>query len=105
MTIYGIAVTGSLTAGLAWLAMLGLQLVTAVVAFRLDRESLRPLWSLPLQQFVYRQLLYVILIRAIAAALAGVALRWHKLKRTGAAAAHVAGTVDGPGSDARAVTP
>jgi len=96
LTIYGIAVTGSLTTGLAWLAMLGLQLATAVVAFRLDRESLRPLWSLPLQQFVYRQVLYVILLRSVAAALAGVALRWHKLQRTGAAAAHASGSVPRP---------
>ena len=95
MTIYGIAVTGNLSAGLAWLAMLGLQLLTAVVAFRLDRESLRPLWSLPLQQFVYRQLLYLILMRSVTAALAGVALRWHKLKRTGAAA-HVLSSVRSP---------
>jgi cellulose synthase/poly-beta-1,6-N-acetylglucosamine synthase-like glycosyltransferase/peptidoglycan/xylan/chitin deacetylase (PgdA/CDA1 family) len=91
MTIYGIAVSGDLTAGVAWLAMLGLQLFTAVIAFRLDRESLRPLWSLPLQQFVYRQLLYIVLVRSVAAALAGVALRWHKLQRTGAAAAHASG--------------
>jgi Glycosyltransferases, probably involved in cell wall biogenesis len=90
MTIYGILVSGNFSTGLAWLAMLGLQLVTAVIAFRLDGESLRPLWSLPLQQFVYRQLLYIILVRSVVAALAGVALRWHKLQRTGAAAAHVA---------------
>ncbi|MBX6748621.1 MAG: glycosyltransferase family 2 protein [Micromonosporaceae bacterium] len=95
MTIYGLAVTGSLTAGLGWLAMLGLQLITAVVAFRLDREPLRPLWSLPLQQFVYRQLLYIVLVRSVAAALAGVALRWHKLHRTGAAAAHASGAASG----------
>jgi cellulose synthase/poly-beta-1,6-N-acetylglucosamine synthase-like glycosyltransferase/peptidoglycan/xylan/chitin deacetylase (PgdA/CDA1 family) len=90
MTIYGIAVTGNFSAALAWLAMLGLQLVTAAIAFRLDGESLRPLWSLPLQQFVYRQLLYTILVRSVVAALAGVALRWHKLQRIGAAAARVA---------------
>jgi hypothetical protein len=34
-----------------------LQFVIAVIAFRLDRKSLRPLWVLPLQQFVYRQLM------------------------------------------------
>jgi len=93
MTIYGLVVSGSFTTGLAWLVMLGLQVVTAVVAFRLDGESLRPLWSLPLQQFVYRQLLSIILVRSFVAALAGVALRWHKLPRTGAAAAHVSHSV------------
>jgi hypothetical protein len=48
------AVTGNLS--LAWLAMLRVPVVTAVVAFRLDRESLCPLWRLPRQQFVYGQL-------------------------------------------------
>ena len=33
-------------------------------AFRLDREPLRPLWSLPLQQFVYRQLMYLVVIQS-----------------------------------------
>jgi phage tail sheath gpL-like len=36
---------------IGWLAVLVLQAVTAVLAFRLDREPLRPLWTLPLQQF------------------------------------------------------
>ena len=30
----------------------------AAYAFRLDKERLGPLWTLPLQQFVYRQLMY-----------------------------------------------
>ena len=29
----------------AWLGMLALQALTAAVAFRMDRESLRPLWT------------------------------------------------------------
>jgi hypothetical protein len=32
-----------------------------IYAFRLDKESLGPLWRLPLQQFVYRQLMYLVL--------------------------------------------
>jgi cellulose synthase/poly-beta-1,6-N-acetylglucosamine synthase-like glycosyltransferase len=93
LTVYGIAVQGRWEAGIAWMAMLALQFLTAVVAFRLDRESLRPLWSLPLQQFVYRQLIYVILVRSVVTAMTGAAMRWQKLHRTGAAAAHVAGTI------------
>lgn len=88
LTVYGLAV-GHRRAGLAWLGMLTLQLIAAVVAFRLDRESLRPLWSLPLQQVAYRQLFYLVLLRSVGAALAGVALRWQKLHRTGAAAEHL----------------
>ena len=50
-----------------------------MVAFRLDREPLRPLWALPLQQFVYRQLMYLVLIQSAITALTGGRLRWQKL--------------------------
>lgn len=67
----------------AWLAMLAVQFVTAVVAFRLDREKLGVLWVLPLQQFVYRQLMYLVLIQSVVTALTGGRLGWQKLRRTG----------------------
>ena len=47
-----------------WLGFLAMQLLAGAYAFRLDRESLRPLWSLPLQQFVYRQLMYLVVIQS-----------------------------------------
>lgn len=53
-------------------------------ALCLDRESLRPLWTMPLQQFVYRQLVYFIVLASVVSAFAGIRLPWHKLKRTGA---------------------
>ena len=59
------------------------QLALATYAFRLDREPLRPLWALPLQQFVYRQFMYAVIVQSVLAALAGVRLRWHKMERTG----------------------
>jgi hypothetical protein len=59
------------------------QLITAVLAFRLDREPLRPLWALPLQQLVYRQIMYLVLLHAAATALSGGTLKWQKLRRTG----------------------
>jgi hypothetical protein len=40
-------------AAIIWAAFNVLQLATGVYALRLDREPLRPLWALPLQQFVY----------------------------------------------------
>ncbi|MBX6751139.1 MAG: glycosyltransferase [Micromonosporaceae bacterium] len=92
VTFYGVVVRGQLSTALAWLGMLGLQFIVAVVAFRLDGESMRPLWSLPLQQFVYRQLLYLALLKSVGTALAGVAMRWQKIARTGAAAAHLSRT-------------
>jgi hypothetical protein len=63
--------------------MLSLQLITAIVAFRLDKEKLRVLWAVPLQQFIYRQIMYLVLIQSVVAAVTGARLRWHKLKRTG----------------------
>ena len=66
-----------------WLGFSALQLVVAVVAFRLDHERLRPLWTMPLQQFVYRQLMYLVVIHSTVTALTGAPLRWHKLQRTG----------------------
>ena len=60
-----------------------LQLALAVYAFRLDRESLRPLWALPLQQFVYRQLMYLVIIESTVSALVGARAHWRHLTRTG----------------------
>jgi hypothetical protein len=68
---------------LTWLAFLVVQYIGAVYAFRLDGERLRSLWALPLQQVVYRQLMYLVVIQSVASAFYGVRLRWHKLRRTG----------------------
>mgnify|MGYP002620571340 CR=1 FL=1 len=94
VTLYGVVVRGQISTALVWLGMLGFQFIVAIVAFRLDRESMRPLWSLPAQQFMYRQLLYLALLKSVGTALAGVALRWQKLVRTGAAAAHLSQAAD-----------
>jgi cellulose synthase/poly-beta-1,6-N-acetylglucosamine synthase-like glycosyltransferase/peptidoglycan/xylan/chitin deacetylase (PgdA/CDA1 family) len=85
LTIYGLVFFNWYETAFAWLAMLGLQFVTAFVAFRLDREKLRALWVLPLQQFAYRQLMYLVLIQSVVTALTGARLRWHKLRRAGTA--------------------
>ena len=66
-----------------WVGFLLLQVVTAAYALRLDKERLAPLWSLPLQQFVYRQLMYLVVIHSLVSAASGARLRWHKLERTG----------------------
>jgi cellulose synthase/poly-beta-1,6-N-acetylglucosamine synthase-like glycosyltransferase/peptidoglycan/xylan/chitin deacetylase (PgdA/CDA1 family) len=81
--IYGLLTGNATTAAIAWLGLQAAQYVAAVYAFRLDRESLRPLWTLPLQQVLYRQLMYLVVIQSVASALYGVRLRWHKLRRTG----------------------
>ncbi|HTJ35902.1 MAG TPA: glycosyltransferase [Dactylosporangium sp.] len=85
--VYGLFFFNWQITTIAWLAMLGMQMLTAIVAFRLDKERLRPLWVLPLQQFVYRQLMYIVLIQSMGTALTGARLRWHKLHRAGSAGA------------------
>jgi cellulose synthase/poly-beta-1,6-N-acetylglucosamine synthase-like glycosyltransferase/peptidoglycan/xylan/chitin deacetylase (PgdA/CDA1 family) len=83
MAVYGVLfLDRAVTIG-GWLAMLLVQTLTAVLAFRLDRESVRPLWTLPLQQIVYRQVMYVVLLASALAALTGRRLLWQKIRRTG----------------------
>ncbi|MCY1144896.1 bifunctional polysaccharide deacetylase/glycosyltransferase family 2 protein [Actinoplanes sp. Pm04-4] len=83
MLLYGLVFWELEETVVAWLGMLALQLFTAAVAFRFDRESLKPLWRLPLQQFAYRQLMYLVLMQSATTAMTGGRLRWHKLHRAG----------------------
>ncbi|MBG0561556.1 bifunctional polysaccharide deacetylase/glycosyltransferase family 2 protein [Actinoplanes aureus] len=85
MLVYGLVFWELSDTVTAWLGMLALQMFTAAVAFRFDRESMRPLLRLPLQQFAYRQLMYLVLIQSATTALTGGRLRWHKLNRAGLA--------------------
>ena len=70
--------------------------------------SLWAVWVLPLHQFLYRQLIYLIMMKSIITALTGVRLRWQKLSRVGAAAAHHHQHVDrrqlGGGTSAKAAS-
>jgi cellulose synthase/poly-beta-1,6-N-acetylglucosamine synthase-like glycosyltransferase len=67
-----------------WIGFNLIQLVVTVYALRLDRESFAGIWALPLQQFVYRQLMYLVVFHALSTAFSGVTTGWHKLGRTGA---------------------
>ncbi|MGX1560243.1 bifunctional polysaccharide deacetylase/glycosyltransferase family 2 protein [Streptomyces sp. NPDC055506] len=82
-TAYSMIFVDFTAALLAWLAVLGVQLVCAAYAFRLDREKYRYLLMMPLQQLAYRQMMYLVLIHSCVTALTGGRLRWQKLKRTG----------------------
>ncbi|MGW3018550.1 bifunctional polysaccharide deacetylase/glycosyltransferase family 2 protein [Streptomyces longwoodensis] len=82
-TVYSMVFVDLRAALLAWLAVLGVQLLCAAYAFRLDREKYRYLLMMPLQQLAYRQMMYLVLIHSCVTALTGGRLRWQKLKRTG----------------------
>ncbi len=81
--IYGLIFLDPVRIGLLWLVFLAVQFFMAAYAFRLDNERIRPLWTLPLQQFIYRQLMYLVVIQSVVTALAGVHLRWHRMERYG----------------------
>jgi hypothetical protein len=81
--VYGLIFLDPVRIAALWLAFLVVQLLMAVYAFRLDKESLRPLWTLPLQQFIYRQLMYLVVIQSVVTALTGIHLRWHRMERYG----------------------
>ena len=76
--------TDVLRMGAYWLAFVAIDLACGLVAYRLDvrSEKFRPLLLLA-QRFVYRQVMYSVVIRAVNAALAGMAQGWGKLERTG----------------------
>jgi GT2 family glycosyltransferase len=93
--LYGLLFLPPAKVALTWAAFTAAQAATAAYALRLDREPLSPLWSLPLQQIVYRQLMYLVVIQCTVMALLGGRLRWHRIARTGAAGAH-AGRPDQP---------
>jgi cellulose synthase/poly-beta-1,6-N-acetylglucosamine synthase-like glycosyltransferase len=81
--LYGLVFTSPGRTLIVWGAFNLIQLGIAVFAFTLDREPLRPLWALPLQQFVYRQLMYLVIIESSVSALKGVRSGWKHLPRTG----------------------
>ncbi|GAA3736664.1 cellulose synthase/poly-beta-1,6-N-acetylglucosamine synthase-like glycosyltransferase/peptidoglycan/xylan/chitin deacetylase (PgdA/CDA1 family) [Spinactinospora alkalitolerans] len=82
-TLYGVLFLDPAKTLLAWCAVLALQLAGGVYAFRLDRERMWPLLVLPLQQFVYRQLMYAIVLKSVVTAITGKRMGWRKLQRIG----------------------
>jgi cellulose synthase/poly-beta-1,6-N-acetylglucosamine synthase-like glycosyltransferase/peptidoglycan/xylan/chitin deacetylase (PgdA/CDA1 family) len=81
--LYGVLFLDPLPVLAYWAAFNALQLGLGAYAFRLDGEPMRALAWLPLQQFVYRQIMYLVVIESVLSAAAGTRLRWHKLERTG----------------------
>jgi cellulose synthase/poly-beta-1,6-N-acetylglucosamine synthase-like glycosyltransferase len=81
--VYELLFMGAFRALAVWGAFNLLQLATAAYGLWLDRESMRSLWSVPLQQFVYRQLMYLVIIESFISALKGARSGWRHLPRTG----------------------
>jgi cellulose synthase/poly-beta-1,6-N-acetylglucosamine synthase-like glycosyltransferase/spore germination protein YaaH/peptidoglycan/xylan/chitin deacetylase (PgdA/CDA1 family) len=60
-----------------------IELIGSLVAFKLDREDKSMLVWLFWQRFLYRQLMYAVLIKSIKTALSGMRAGWGKLERKG----------------------
>ena len=82
-SIYGLVFLDARAVIAFWLTFNALQLGLGWYAFRLDRESARVLWAMPLQQFVYRQLMYLVVIESILSALGGTRMHWRSVPRSG----------------------
>jgi cellulose synthase/poly-beta-1,6-N-acetylglucosamine synthase-like glycosyltransferase/peptidoglycan/xylan/chitin deacetylase (PgdA/CDA1 family) len=83
--LYGLLFLEPVPVMAAWIGFSAVQLAIAVYAFRLDGESLAPLWALPLQQFVYRQLMAFVVVQSLVTAILGSRLPWQRVERVGAA--------------------
>ena len=68
-----------------YVAMFALEFTAALIALRMDRGNLRLLPWLFFQRFLYRQLMYYVVLRALWSALRGSAVGWNKFERTGTA--------------------
>lgn len=73
-----------LTMAVYWLIFAGIDILCGAVAYWLEpREKNYPAHLLFAQRFVYRQMMYWVVVRAVAAALRGPWVGWGKLERSG----------------------
>ncbi len=81
--LYGILFLDPLPVLAYWLGFNLLIMLQGAYAFHLDRERPWPLFALPLQTFVYRQLMYLVVLQSVASAVQGLRLRWQHVERSG----------------------
>ena len=76
-----------------WCIFTAVDVLCGWFAYRSDvRERRFPMFLLLAQRFVYRQLMYSVVIRAVSAATAGLGVGWGKLDRSGAVTAPAGAT-------------
>src|SRR5918996_1625796 len=81
--LYGIIFLDPVPVLAYWLGFNLLIIAQGAYAFRLDRERPWALIVLPLQTFVYRQLMYLVVLQSVASAAQGLRLRWQHVERSG----------------------
>ena len=82
--VYGLVFGDPATTLVLWFSMLAIQTTAAAYAFRLDGEPPGPLWVAPVQQLLYRPLMYAVLVRSLLSAVTGGRVRWQRMQRLGA---------------------
>ena len=82
-SIYGLLFLDPVGVAGFWAVFTALQLLLGWYAFRLDREPPWVLWAMPLQQLVYRQLMYLVVVESALTALRGTRLHWRPIARSG----------------------
>jgi cellulose synthase/poly-beta-1,6-N-acetylglucosamine synthase-like glycosyltransferase/peptidoglycan/xylan/chitin deacetylase (PgdA/CDA1 family)/spore germination protein YaaH len=68
-----------------FLLMFSIEFVAAVIAIRMDKGDPKLLPWMLLQRFVYRQMMYYVILKSVVAAIRGGAVGWGKFERTGTA--------------------
>jgi cellulose synthase/poly-beta-1,6-N-acetylglucosamine synthase-like glycosyltransferase/peptidoglycan/xylan/chitin deacetylase (PgdA/CDA1 family) len=81
--LYGLIFLSPLPVLGFWIGFNVLMLAQGAYAFHLDGERPWPLWALPLQTFVYRQLMYLVVLQSVISAVQGLRLRWSHVERSG----------------------
>jgi cellulose synthase/poly-beta-1,6-N-acetylglucosamine synthase-like glycosyltransferase/peptidoglycan/xylan/chitin deacetylase (PgdA/CDA1 family)/spore germination protein YaaH len=70
--------------GFYWIAFTSIDAICGWIAYKLEpREKRFPVFLLLAQRFVYRQIMYSVVVRAVAAAVRGPWVGWGKLERSG----------------------
>jgi len=77
------ALTALYLVGFMYAFFFVIELIGSIVAFKLDREDPRMLVWLFWQRFLYRQLMYAVLLKSIKTAVSGIRTGWGKLERKG----------------------
>jgi hypothetical protein len=82
-SIYGLLFLDPLNVLGFWVTFTSLQLLLGWYAFHLDGESPFVLWAMPVQQLVYRQLMYLVVVESVLTAIQGSRLHWRPIARRG----------------------
>jgi peptidoglycan-N-acetylglucosamine deacetylase len=77
------AMTSLYVIGFMYAFFFVIELIGALVAYKLDREDPKVLVWLFWQRFLYRQLMYAVLLKSLKTALSGIRAGWGKLERKG----------------------